>query len=95
MQKSAVIMPEDKPSDDPLILILAELKSLNRTLKLLAAHPMDHDAPPRRPVDGTIPPMSDDLPRILPEPIMRRLREMEPGRREHLLSELRRAWDGY
>ena len=39
--------------------------------------------------------MSDDLPRILPEPIMRRPREMEPGRREHLLSELRRAWDGY
>ena len=48
-------MPEDKPSDDPLILILAELKSLNRTLKLLAAHLMDHEAPPRRPVDGTIP----------------------------------------
>ena len=88
-------MPEDKTSVDPMILILAELKSLNRTLKLLTAHLMDQGAPPRPAGDGMTPVIADELPQRLPEPIMQRLREMEPGRRERLLIELRRAWDGY
>ena len=58
-------MLEDKTSDDPMILILAELKSLNRTLKLLAGHLMDQEAPPRPAVDGMIPLMSDELPQRL------------------------------
>ena len=85
-------MPEDKTSDDPMILILAELKSLNRTLKLLAGHLMDHEAAPRQAVNGMIPLVSDELPQRLAEPFVRRLREMEPRRREHLRGELRRAW---
>jgi hypothetical protein len=82
------------PPDDPMMLILAELKSLNRTMRLLAGHLMDREAPPRSAADGMFPLMSDELPQRLAEPIRQRLREMEPGRREHLLGELRRAWDG-
>jgi hypothetical protein len=85
-------MPE--PPDDPIMLILAELKSLNRTMRLLAGHLMEREALPRSAVDGMLPLMSDELPRRLAEPIRKRLSEMEPGRREHLLGELRRAWDG-
>jgi hypothetical protein len=87
-------MLEDNTSDDPMILILAELKSLNRTLRLLAGHFMDHEGPLRREGDGMNPLMSGELPQRLEEPIRQRLREMEPRRREHLLGELRRAWDG-
>jgi hypothetical protein len=87
-------MPEDKFSDAPMILVLAELKSINRTLKLLAAHLMDQEAPPTRAaVDGTIPFMSDELPKRLPEPVVQRLHAMEPRRRDYLLGELRRAWE--
>jgi len=96
--KGAPTMPEEKSADDPMILILAELKSLNRTLKLLAAHLMDiadHEAPPGRTDGRTIPFTSDELPQRLPEPIMQRLHEMEPRRRDHLLSELRRAWEDF
>jgi hypothetical protein len=85
-------MPE--PPDDPMMLILAELKSLNRTMRLLAGHLMDREALPRSAVDGMFPLMSDELPQRLAEPVRQRLSEMEPGRREHLLGELRRAWDG-
>jgi hypothetical protein len=86
-------MPE--PPDDPMMLILAELKSLNRTMRLLAGHLIDREASPGlAAVDGTFSLMRDELPQRLAEPIRRRLSEMEPGRREHLLGELRRAWDG-
>jgi hypothetical protein len=71
-------------SDDPLMLILAELKSVNRTLRILASHLMERSESPSS---------SDELPQRLPEPFLRRLREMEPDRREHLLSELRKAGD--
>jgi hypothetical protein len=33
-------MPEDNKQDDSMALILAELRSLNRTLRMLASHPM-------------------------------------------------------
>jgi hypothetical protein len=90
-------MPEDRTSDDTMMLILSELKSLNRTMRLLAGHFMDLadlEAPPRQAGDGMIHFTSNELPQRLAEPIMVRLREMEPRRREHLLGELRRAWDG-
>ena len=67
-------MPEDKTPDDPMFLILAEPKSINRTLRLLAGHLMDHEAPPRPAVDEIIPFMSDQLPQRLAEPFVRRLR---------------------
>ena len=86
-------MSEGEKPNDPMVLILAELKSLNRTMRLLASHLMDHEAPPRSAVDGMLPLMSDELPQRLAKPIMQRLREMEPGRREHLLGALRRAWE--
>lgn len=90
-------MPEDKSPDDPMILILAELKGLNRTLKLLAAHfmdLMDREAPSGLGGGGTIPFIQDELPQSLPEPIVQRLHEMDPRRRDRLLSDLRRAWEG-
>ena len=40
-------MPDDTNLNEPMALILAELKSLNRTLKMLATHLMDiTEAPP-------------------------------------------------
>jgi hypothetical protein len=79
-------MPE---LDDPMALILAELRSLNRTLRMLAGHLMAvTEVPP------TVPAVRDVLPQRLPEPLERRLRRMDPERREQLLGELRRAWNG-
>jgi hypothetical protein len=79
-------MPE---LDDPMALILAELRSLNRTLRMLASHLMAvTEVPP------TVPAISDELPQRLPEPLERRLRGMDPEQREQLLGELRRAWNG-
>ena len=85
-------MPEDKSSDDPMMLILAELRTLNRTMRVLTGYLMDREPQPTLAENRTIPLMSDDLPQRLPESIMQRLREMEPRRRERLLGELRRAW---
>ena len=82
-------MPEDNKQDDSMALILVELRSLNRTLRMLASHLMAiTEATPM------VPTMSDELAQRLPEPLVRRLRGMEPGRREQLLGELRRAWEG-
>jgi hypothetical protein len=82
-------MPDDDKPDDPMALILAELRSLNRTLRMLASHLMAvSEEPP------VVPAMRDVLPRRLPEPLEQRLRAMEPERREQLLGELRRAWTG-
>ena len=82
-------MPEDNNQDDSMALILAELRSLNRTLRMLASHLMAiTEAPPM------VPTVRDELPQRLPDPLVRRLRGMEPVRREQLLGELRRAWEG-
>jgi hypothetical protein len=86
-------MPEAIP-DDPMVQILAELRSLNRTLRMLASHLMDlGEAPPRPAGQGMITPISDALPKGLAAPIAKRLRDMDPQRREHLLGELKRAWN--
>jgi hypothetical protein len=82
-------MPDDDKPDDPMALILAELRSLNRTLRMLASHLMAVSEEPLG-----VPAMPDVLPRRLPEPLERCLRAMEPERREQLLGELRRAWTG-
>jgi hypothetical protein len=51
-------MPDDIKLDDPMALILAELKSLNRTVRMLASHLMEiAEAPPRPTVDAMIPAM--------------------------------------
>ena len=86
-------MPEAIP-DDPMVQILAELRSLNRTLRMLATHFMDlGETPPRPMVQGTTTPINDTLPDGLAAPIAKRLRDMDPQRREHLLGELQRAWN--
>ena len=92
VQRCVATRPEDKSSDDPMMLILAELRTLNRTMRVLTGYLMDREPQPTLAENRTIPPMSDDLPQRLPESIMQRLREMEPTRRDHLLGELRRAW---
>jgi hypothetical protein len=77
-----------------MVQILAELRILNRTLRMLATRLMDlGEAPPRPVVQGTITPISDALPQGLAAPIAKRLRDMDPQRREHLLGELQRAWN--
>ena len=50
-------MPEDNKQDDSMALILAELRSLNRTLRMLASHLMAvTEAPPMVPtVQGGLP----------------------------------------
>jgi hypothetical protein len=90
-------MPDDTTLKDPMTLILVELKSLNRTVRMLASHLMDmaEGSPGTAVGRGMIPAMNDELPEALPDPLIKRLRAMEPDRREHLLGELRRAWNGH
>ena len=99
-------MPDYIQLDDLMAQILAELKSLNRTARLLVSHLMESaEAPPAQSTGRqTLPVMSNELPQGLPEAdelpqklpprLERGIREMALERREQLLGDLEKAWKG-
>ena len=99
-------MPDNAQMDDLMAQILAELKSLNRTARLLVTHLMESTEPPPAQSTGrqTLPVMSNELPQGLPEAdelpqklpprLERGIREMALERREQLLGDLEKAWKG-
>ena len=99
-------MSDNTQQDDLMTQILAELKSLNRTARLLVTYLMEStEAPPAQSTGRqTLPAMSDGLPQKLPEAdelpqrlpprLERGIREMGVERREQLLGELEKAWKG-
>ena len=99
-------MPDNIQLDDLMAQILAELKSLNRTARLLVSHLMESaEAPPAQSTGRQMPPAmsdglpqklpeADELPQRLPQRLERGIREMGVERREQLLGELEKAWKG-
>ena len=99
-------MSDSNQPDDLMAQILAELKSLNRTARLLVSHLMESaEAPPAQSTGRqTLPVMSNELPQRLPEAdelpqrlpprLEKGIREMALERREQLLGDLEKAWKG-
>ena len=99
-------MSDSTQLDDLMTQILTELKSLNRTARLLVTHLMESAEAPLAQSTGrqTLPAMSnefaqtlpeaDELPERLPPRLEKGIREMALERREQLLGDLEKAWKG-